>query len=119
MKINVQNDRLDIVSSKNKILGYWDKETLKKSFERKLPKIMYVKAESKGSGRNEEFWFNEAYVLSGFDFENFVKLLSKGLIVADIRIGQYADGRPHDHGTGFRVLPKNLELCFKQRKKIM
>ena len=37
----------------------------------------------------------------------------------DIRIGQYPDGRPHDHGTGFRVFPDKLELCFSHRKRIL
>jgi len=35
--------------------------------------------------------------------------------LVDIRIGQYPDGRPHDHGTGFRVLPDKLDLCFSNR----
>lgn len=46
------------------MVGYWDKKTLKKSFERKIPKLLYIKAESRGSGSDEEFWFNEAWLLS-------------------------------------------------------
>jgi hypothetical protein len=57
-KINCERGRINLVSAnnKNKIVGYWDKETLKNSFEKKLPNLLYVKAESKGSGINEEFW---------------------------------------------------------------
>ena len=80
---------------------------------------MYVKADVKGSGSKEMFWFNEAWVLKGFDFENFLKLLKEGTILIDIRIGQYPDGRTHDHGTAFRVFPDRLELCFSHRKRIM
>jgi hypothetical protein len=71
---------------------------------------------------NEEFWFNEAWLLSGFDFDNFSQLLKEGIILVDIRIGQYSDGRSHDHGTGFRgfrVFPAKLDLCFSHREKIM
>ena len=68
-------------------MGYWDKEILKNSFERKLPKLLYVKAEARGKGKKEEFWFNEAWLLSGFDFNNFVQLLKDGIILVDIRIG--------------------------------
>jgi len=118
-KIDIKKDRINLITAKNKIVGYWDKETLKKSFERKLPKLLYVKAEARGKGLNEEFWFNEAWLLSGFSFDNFVCLLKKGVILVDIRIGQYPNGRPHDHGTGFRVLPDKLDLCFDHRKKIM
>ena len=92
---------------------------LRNSFEKKLPEILYVKAETKDSGANELFWFNEAFLLRGFDFDSFITSLKKGIILVDIRIGQYPDGRIHDHGTGFRVLPNHLDLCFQHRKKVM
>ncbi|MGC8979806.1 MvaI/BcnI family restriction endonuclease [Caldisericum sp.] len=118
-KIVIEEDRINLVTSQNEVVGYWDKETLKKSFERKIPKLLYVKADSRGSGSNEKFWFNEAWLLSGFNFGSFVRLLQEGTILVDIRIGQYPDGRAHDHGTGFRVLPAKLDLCFKHREKIL
>lgn len=118
-KINTEEYRICLVNPQNEILGYWDKETLKKSFERKLFKLLYVKAETKDYGSNEKFWFNEAWLLSGFNFNNFINLLRKGTILVDIRMGQYPDGRSHDHGTGFRVFPDQLDLCFQHREKIM
>jgi len=118
-KIAIKNGEVNIVNSDGEILGYWDKETLKTSFERKLPKLLYVKAEARANGSDEEFWFNEAWLLSGFNFENFLKLLERGIILVDIRIGQYSDGRPHDHGTGFRIHPDKLDLCFKHRERIL
>ena len=86
-----------------KVMGYWDKETLKSAFEKKLPKVLFVRADSRGSGDQEEFWYNEASLLSGFSFEGFLTLLRDGKILTDVRIGQYPDGRGHDHGTCFRV----------------
>ncbi len=118
-KIGLKSDRIVILDKNKNVLGYWDKETLKKSFERKLPKIMYVKADAKGDGENEEFWFNEAWLLGEFSFDNFMKMLKDKTILVDIRIGQYPDGRPHDHGTGFRVMPSKLDLCFQHRERIM
>ncbi len=118
-KIIISCDRIELITPDLEIVGYWDRETLKESFERKLPKVLYVKAESRGTGDNEEFWFNEAWLLSEFDFNSFVNLLREKVILVDIRIGQYPDGRPHDHGTGFRVLPVKLDLCFLHREKII
>ena len=54
-----------------------------------------------------------------FDFDNFVKLIKYGEIKVYIRIGQYSDGNPHDHGTGFRIFPDKLDLCFSKRKRIV
>ena len=117
--IKIEKDRVNLVAFPDKMVGYWDKETIKNSFETKLPNLLYVKAEAKGKGINEEFWFNEAWLLSGFNFDNFLKLLRDGIIRVDIRIGQYPDGRAHDHGTGFRVFPDKLDLCFLKRERIM
>lgn len=118
-KIEIQEDRINLITVETKTVCYWDKEILKNSFEKKLPKLLYVKAEARGNGFNEEFWFNEAWLLSGFDFNNFVSLLREGTILVDIRIGQYPNGSSHDHGTGFRVFPDKLDLCFSHREKIM
>ena len=99
---------------------YWEKQELEIAFNRKYPQnLLYVKADSKGSGKNEEFHYNEAWLMNGFDFDNFIKLLKEGKILVDIRIGQYPDGRSHDHGTGFRVFPDNLDLCFSNREKVI
>ncbi len=118
-KIDIKKDRVNLITPQNEILGYWDKETLKKSFEKKLPKLLYVKADTRIIGLNEEFWFNEAWLLSGFNFDNFFNLLREGTILVDIRIGQYSNGRTHDHGTAFRVFPDKLDLCFAHREKVM
>jgi len=124
LKITVKKDRIEIDSPKLKEnpkvpTPYWDKSTLKERFEKKYIELLYVKADSKGTGKNEEFHFNEAWIMKGFDFENFVKLLRESTLLVDIRIGQYPDGRPHDHGTGFRIMPDRLDLCFSDRKKVL
>jgi len=120
LKIAIDNDnRINILTIEQEVVGYWDKETLKASFERKLPKVVYVKADARGKGKNEEFHYNEVWLLSGFNFLKFIKLLQEGVILVDIRIGQYPDGRPHDHGTGFRVLPDKLDLCFSHRELLI
>jgi len=136
-KIDIKQDQIELVSpvgrvfsllnfvsgkkeeESKEILGYWTKETLKQRFEEKMPRLLYVKADCQGNGTDEEFWYNEAWLLSGFDFDNFLDQLQEGTILVDIRIGQYSDGRPHNHGTGFRVLPDKLDLCFEGRFQIM
>jgi len=118
-RLKIRRDRINLINTQGEVLGYWDREILQKYFERKLPKLLYVKANAKNRGPDEEFWFNEAWLLSGFDFDNFLKLLKERTILVDIRIGQYPNGRPHDHGTGFRILPAKLDLCFQYRKRVI
>ena len=40
-------------------------------------------------------------------------------ILTDIRIGQHSNGRPHDHGTGFRIKPDKLDMCFENRARVL
>lgn len=120
-KVDICDDKVELIAADDErtVVGYWDRETLRASFERKLPRLLYVKAQSRGTGSVEEFWYDEAWILSGFDFGNFVRLLEEGTILVDVRMGQYADGRPHDHGTGFRVRVDKLDLCFSHREKVL
>ncbi len=118
-KIDVRKDKLSLVSTSGEELGYWDESTLKESFQNKLQHVLYVLADSRGKGKDEEFWFNEAWLLSGFDFEGFMNAVRGGVICVDTRIGQYPDGTAHDHGTGFRVFPDKLSLCFSERQQLI
>ena len=45
-------------------------------------------------------------------------LLQEGKIKVDIRIGQYPDGKTHDHGTGFRIQDRSLTEIFLNKQVI-
>jgi len=118
-KVNVVQDRINLIIPDNSIVCYWNEPILRVSFEKKYHNMLYVKAENKGKGVNEEFWYNEAWLLEGFGFNNFKKLVKKDIILVDIRIGRNPDGSAHDHGTGFRTFPQNFDLCFEKRERIL
>jgi hypothetical protein len=118
-KVNVGPSRVWLVSRDGSELGYWDEPTLKQAFEKKLHHVLYVLADTRGRGGTEEFWFNEVWLLSGFDYPGFATALKEGTVCVDVRIGQFPNGAPHDHGTGFRVLPSKFGLCFKQRQRLL
>jgi len=117
--LKLAGKRIKLISTK-KTLAYWTKNSLEEVFKKKYPHgLVFVKAECRGKGKNEEFWFNEAWLLKGFNFVAIKDLIKQGIIRVDIRIGQYPDGRPHDHGTGFRVVEEKFDLCFKDRKRLL
>lgn len=120
LKIACDNKRISIVSNVAMQDVYWDREELRKSFEQKYKnKFIYAKADSRNSGANEEFYFCEAYEVSGFDYDAMIRLLKDGKIFVDLRIGQYPDGRTHDHGTGFRIRESDQPLLFKHRQNLL
>jgi len=118
-KVLVLPNKVSLISSTNEELGYWDEETLRNSFEKKLHHVLYILADHTGKGKTEQFWFNEVWMLTGFNYDGFKAAVSAGVVCVDVRIGQYPNGKPHDHGTGFRVFPDNLKLCFSDRKQLL
>lgn len=95
------------------IVAYYDRDTLEKAFEKKYHSMIYVIADCRKEGKQEMFWYNEAYRLDRFGFATFTQLIKDGLLKADIRVGHYPDGRVHDHGTAFRILPIHFPKCFE------
>jgi len=118
LKLEIEGSRLFIGNEKG-VEAYYDNETLREAFEKKYHKLIYVLADHRKEGGKEYFWFNESYLLDGFSFERFSELVREGKLKVDIRIGHYSDGRLHDHGTGFRILPKYLPQCFETIKRII
>jgi hypothetical protein len=119
LKVECDSDKIFIMSNEGPENVYWSRETLKKSFEKKYAnKFIYVKAESRGSGSLEEFNFISAHEVSGFDYDSMIQLLEEGKIYVDLRIGQYPDGRTHDHGTGFRIREIDQYLLFKNKVQL-
>ena len=105
---------------------FWSKETLANMFQRKYPKgkLYFVKAESKEENGTEYFHYNEAYYLEKIEpMEKINTLLEEGILLVDIRIGMYTDGKlkgkRHDHGTGFRIKEDKLDLLFKKRTQLI
>lgn len=119
LKIECDDEKISIASQDGVEDVYWTRDRLKRAFEKKYKnKFVYVKAESRGFGANEEFLFVEAYEVSGFDYDAMIELLEEGKIFVDLRIGQYPDGRTHDHGTGFRIKEVDHHLLFRVVRRI-
>ena len=118
LMLEIVDNRIYIGNNK-KVEAYYDENALKKAFEEKYARLIYVLASNKMQDGVELFWFNEAFLLRGFSFKRFSELIEIGTIKIDIRIGHYQNGRLHDHGTGFRVLPKYLPQCFEIIEKII
>lgn len=118
LKLEIRDNRIYIGNAKN-VLAYYDECTLREAFEKKYKKLILVLASNKKEDHKEWFWFNEAYLLESFSFERFAELVKEGITKLDLRIGHYPDGRPHDHGTGFRILPKDRPKCFEKIVKII
>jgi len=116
--LSVSRDRI-IIKNPGNIECFYSTSVLRETLAKKYANMIHVLADHKRVQGKEQFWFNEAYLHSGFKFETFMQLVTEGKIKIDIRIGHYPNGRPHDHGTGLRILPAHLSRCFDSTQKIL
>ena len=111
-------DNLGLIVSDNVI---WSFEDLNKAAQ-KLSSLIVVIAEIKNVNEEIFYHFNKATVYHNFVFNNFLNAIQNGDIMFDIRIGVYKTGKnigkPHDHGSGFRVKRENVFKLYEETLEI-
>ena len=107
--------RLTILKNHAYVFSY-DIKRLKDLFEKKFGKgvLLVLATSEKEKNGKESFHYQEAYILKKGNFGSLLKHL-----FYDIRIGRYSDGRPHDHGSAFRIRKGDLPIVFKVYKKLI
>ena len=108
-----------LILKRGKLLGYYSLDFLKKKAIEKIGNgLMLVRAETKKIRGAEYFHYRDAYLLKEIDPTKFLTHSKY-----DIRLGVYHSGKdtgkPHDHGSAFRLTEKALPLLFKIQKKIL
>ena len=98
-------------------------DDLEKVLKKKLKNLFYVCADSKKDSKGVEYFhFKKAETYENPSLRKFLNMLDKGLIMYDIRIGSYQSGenigKAHDHGSGFRILEKNLCKLYSSHETI-
>jgi hypothetical protein len=119
LKLSVSGDKIRVQGKGKRLNIYWDMESVQKKFGNKLPALVYVLAEPKEIKGKEHFHFNEAYLLNGFDFELFKKMVKKDQIVVDFRMYYRPNGSVRNHGTGFRIKINKLYNCFRNKDRLI
>jgi hypothetical protein len=120
-EIDEKSDKL-LILKKRTVLGYYKLEFLRQKAVEKIGNgLILVFADCKRKGGKEYFYYKEAWLLKDLDPKQFL-VLSK----YDIRLGVYRTGpnagKPHDHGSAFRLTrlsEKTFPLLFKKHKRII
>lgn len=107
------------ILKKGKLLGHYSLAFLRqKAIEKIGDGLILVRAETKKIHGHEHFYYRDAYLLKEIDPTKFLAHSKY-----DIRLGVYHSGKnagkPHDHGSAFRLTEKDLPLLFKIQKKIL
>jgi len=117
---NEQKLYLRIFDRENNIIDteiYWTYTVLSDILSQKIHNIGFVEAKTKKENGNEYFMYKKLTILMNPSIENFIENINNGTIQFDIRIGVYRSGKnqgkPHDHGSGFRISKKDFPKLFE------
>lgn len=114
---------LNIYDFNNKLIEncvYWDFDILKEKLYRKLRILAFIKAYVKKIEKQEYFKYYDLKLYELKDFDTFIKLIEKGLIRINFKIGVFRKGNKlgkiHDHGTSFSIQESNLINLYNHIK---
>lgn len=98
---------------------YYTYSDIDKALKNKLHSLFFVKAQvMKDIDGAECFKFTSAEIYEAPSLYNFLKMLDGGEIMYDIRMGAYSTGKPHDHGSGFRIKEENIIKLYSSVEQI-
>jgi hypothetical protein len=118
--LKVEEESVRLYHVDNTLVAQWPVTVLIDTFRKKMSALVIVFAETRvNSNLKEEFWFNEAYFLTNPDEDNFLDLIRKDIVVVDVRMHLKENGSVRNHGTGFRIDERFLNLCFGSREQII
>ena len=118
--LKVERSVIKLYQPNKTLIADWHGEHLISAFKKKMPALVMIYADTRiNSNGREEFWFNEAYLLTNPETSNLLELINTSTIIVDLRMHLKENGAVRNHGTAFRIKQKFMKLCFGKRKKLM
>ena len=110
--LNIKNNNDNIVSN----CISWDIEKINYIIENKIKHLAFIKADRRIYNNTEQFKYDSCILYSGITIHTFIDAIINKFICVELRLGYYKSGKyknkTHDHGTGFRINPKNLSQIY-------
>lgn len=114
-KVSLQMCHID-----GSLIAEWQANDLAETFKKKMPALVLVQAETRvNSIEKEEFYFNEAYLLSEPSGNKLLEMISKDEILVDVRMHVNLRGSVRNHGTAFRTDESKLINCFSTKENLL
>lgn len=117
--VKVEQDTVRLYHEDGLCAIEWQLAPLIDDLKKKLSNVLLVEAESRKSGAIEEFWYKEAYLLTGVIVEKFLEYIKNGPIVVDLRMHIAQNGVVRNHGTAFRLHRRYWDSCFNNTERLL
>lgn len=119
IEIDEVKNVIKLFANDNSLLAEWDIYVIVGVFSSKLSGVLFVLADRKIHKGKEEFFFNEAYLLTEPNVRDFLKAFKKSLVGIDLRLHLKESGAVRNRGTGFRMKEKYLIELYKNKRKLL
>jgi hypothetical protein len=117
--IEISENQLQICHTSGDVVGTWEEGAVRDKIIEKLQALLLVKAETKIIQGIEHFWFKDAKILTGCNYESFFNLLKNGKAFIDIRMHIKENGAVRNRGTGFRLQSSLMEELYTNTISLM
>lgn len=120
LSVKIEQDNVRLYHFDGNMIAEWKGEKLIDSFIKKMPALVVVNADTRiNSEDKEEFWYNEAFYLTEPNESDLLELIRQDIILVDVRMHLKENKTVRNHGTGFRIEERFLNLCFSNRESLI
>jgi hypothetical protein len=110
--------RVYALRSKEEALHY-SFSTLEKRLKEKHPATLFIQASARGSGRGEEFRYEDVMLCRAPSFSNFLDLAAEDFIGLDLTLSEKENGVARDHGYLWRIREPKIPELFGYRRALL
>lgn len=101
------------LAHKSEKVATWGHEILAGRLQEKLKETIFVGAETRGTGRSEEFHFQTALYCREPSAQRLADLIATGEAMVEMRMHIKESGSARNHGTAFRIRQNSLPQLYR------
>jgi hypothetical protein len=112
LKLTPDSDKVTL-AFRGKTVAKWDHEILAGRLKEKLSETIFVGADTRGTGRSEEFHFQTALYCREPSAERLAHLVATREAMVEMRMHIKETGSARNHGTAFRIRQNSLPQLYR------
>lgn len=114
LHVNRAQQRVEL-QRRGRMIGHWSFAVLQQRLREKLREVVFVGAEVRGTGADEQFHYTSVTWCRGPSLDGFLTVLEQGDVIVELRMHVKASGGGRNHGTAFRIRPQRLGDLYAVR----
>jgi hypothetical protein len=118
--LNIETDASRVnLRHKTEDLAFYRFAILEERLRKKHRATLFVRASSRGAGRDEEFRFEEVTLCRDVSFTNFLELTAEDRVSLDFTMHLKPSGAVRDHGYLWRIRESAIPKLFAYRRQLL